>query len=462
MQQLPIRSHTAEDLLDIVKSINIKGTKILANMEQHIATLGQTLSQEDIAELGLDTRSVNRRLSIQEVCTYLDISRSSFNRYVADGKFPERPVRKTASGATVKTGYSIDDLANMRASINKVPRSEIKAFIGFLNQKGGVGKSTLTWMFSQWLALLGYRILIVDTDPQASISFLYGYKARIDTGYADTYAPFVLQDDGMILVTNSEGEEELIPDPEQPEAQAESIEEFGENGLHSLHYAIHTTHWPNIDIIPANNEILEIDVNAAAIDIATRKFSLKTGIPVRSSIEFLRAGLETVADDYDVILFDGTPSVNVSTMNIISSCDSVVIPTPCSMLDYASTVEFYSLLETILMTYLEAPKNGGRDYRDTPVPKLHALLTKFDRNSEPSKFMEKLISKTFSGHILSSYALQFTEIQKQASSFKSIYEVNLNDTNNPKALKESRASFDAVFSEILTTIINPLHEGRMS
>jgi chromosome partitioning protein len=454
MKQQVIRTHSIEDLFDTVAGINERGTKILRNMERHIAELGGSLSEEEKAQLGLASRNCARRFSIQEICALFDISRSTFHRFIDDGKIPDRPV-VNANGRDYKVGYSLDQVQEMRETLGKVPAYEYPIFLGFLNQKGGVGKSTLTWMFSQYLALRGFRVLIIDTDPQASASFLYGYKSRIDTGYWDTYVPFMLQDDGLSLRQDDSTREytsELYVD--DADANREMIEATGGvDGLNSLHYCIRGTHWKNIDIIPANNELLEIDLRAQELRFAMKKYTAKTGRAVKNSVEVLREGVNTVAGDYDVVLFDGTPSVNMSTMNIFTTCDAMVVPTPCSMLDFASTVEFHSLIQTILEHFTSSEI-------DAPVPKMHSLLTKFDKNSEPAKFMERLILKTFSSNLLTNYAYHFTEVTKQATNFKTIYEVNSSDTNNSKALKDSRKSFDTLFDEIFDTVLKPLMSGR--
>lgn len=449
MQQSPLKTHSMEVLYESVTTVADRGTQLLENLEEYISESNSGLSADELDQLGLSARRCSRRFSVQELSDMFGLSRTTLHRFIDEGRLPERPVGVSASGVPYKLGYDIDDVFKMRKLLDKTPKVKFTAVMGFLNQKGGVGKSTLTWMFSQYLALLGYRVLVVDTDPQGTISFLYGYKARIDTGYWDTYVPFLLQDNGWKfdadknVVIDENGFEEMVEELGSPEA------------LDSLHYAVHSTHWPNIDIIPANNDLNELDLDPDKLKQARLIFSERTGKKVNNRIEFLRAGIDTVADDYDVILFDGTPSVNTSTMNVLSSCDTVVVPVPCSMVDYSSTIEFYSLIKTLLEAFM-----ANSELKSVPVPQLFGLLTKFDKNSEPSRFLEKMILKTFREGLLSNYALQFTEIQKQSANFRSIYEINPSETNNGKALKESRSAFDAVFSEILTTVLMPVLEGR--
>ncbi|WP_372749872.1 AAA family ATPase [Litorivivens sp.] len=419
-----------EDLKSQVQGYKQRGRAILENLEDYISSSGIELTEGEREQLGLiNKRTCKRRFSVQDVADLVGMSRSSIHRYIDLGEIPDRPTRET-NGRTVKLGYTLEQVWEIRQKLGRLPKRDRMAIVGFLNQKGGVGKSTKSWMFGQYMALRGFRVLYVDTDPQASLSFLLGYRPRTDVGYWDTFAPFLLQD--------IEGAEE----------------EFGDGGkVSDLRYCIRPTHWPNIDIIPACNDLLELEVQSDHIMHGSpNTYESLTGIQLNSPMDLLRNGVERLGDDYDVVIFDGTPSVNTSTMNIFSTCDAVVAPVPCGMLDFNSSVEFCAMIEEILDSYIEHGINP-------PLPQLHFLLAKFHNNA-PSRFMEVLIRKTFTNALLTHYATASDEIQKHSTSFRSVYEINTADTNNSKALKRTREEYDALFEEIRTTVLAPIMNDR--
>lgn len=418
-----------ETLLHQLNGYRNRGRGILKNIESHVSDITKgSLSDADALALGItSTRVCKRRFSLQDVADLLGMSRSAIHYNIEHNKIPDRPKAPDAAGRMIKVGYSLDQLWEIRGALNKLPRRDRMAIIGFLNQKGGVGKSTSSWMFGQYMALRGYRVLYIDTDPQGSLSFLLGYRPVVDVGYWDTFAPFLLQDvDG-------------------------ALSEFGsEEAVANLRYCIRPTHWPNIDIIPACNDLLELEVLSQDIIYKSPKiFEALTGKTLSSPLDLLREGVLELQDTYDVVIFDGTPSVNTSTMNIFSTCDSVLAPVPCSMLDFNSSVEFCGMISTILDSY---KKHGLTPH----LPDIHFLLAKFHNNA-PSRFMEGLIKKTFGQGLLTHYAAASDEIQKLATTFHSIYEVNATaDTNNPQALKRAKESYDALFDEIHTQILRPI------
>ncbi len=151
--------------------------------------------------------------------------------------------------------------------------------ISIANQKGGVGKTTTTINLSAALAEKGKRILIIDIDPQGNTSSGFGVdkNQRENTVY------------------------ELIL------------------GYSSINEAIVHNVIPNLDLIPSN-------VNLAGAEIELIDKSHKEAI--------LKKELDFVQEDYDYILIDCPPSLNVLTVNAMVASDAVLVPIQC---------EFYAL-----------------------------------------------------------------------------------------------------------------------
>ena len=406
-----------EEMLVKVKAVVLKGTTILRKIPLLAKkTQENKMDSSIIDSIIMNERIQRRRYGTKQAADMAGISHTLLYAAENDGRLPKPDMRtdtlkKTRAGYTINQINQIRDVFGTRPSKPKGARA---AILGVMNLKGGSQKTTNCHLYSQYLATKGYKVLVVDTDPQGSLSFYFGQRPDHDVNYENTIAPFLLED------------EETLLEYGHPPGTSES-----------LHYAVQKTYWDNIDIIPSCLQNLHIDLLMPEL--------MRVGdLSPYDNVMKLRKGLLDVSKDYDFVIIDGTPSLNLSTLNVISACDIVFVPTPASMLDYASTVQFVALIEETIETY----QRGGF-YPN--IPDLRFFITKFSKNSY-AVFMASIIRKVFGierGDVLTNEAKHSDEIGKASNSIYSIYEINPSEADNRKRLKETVESFDALYDEML-------------
>lgn len=161
--------------------------------------------------------------------------------------------------------------------------------IALANQKGGVGKTTSSINLAASLAVLEYRTLLVDADPQANSTSGIGFDPR--TIKSSVY-------------------ECIINDLDPREA-------------------IQKTDTPNLDLLPAHIDLVGAEIEM--INLNDREFKM-------------RSVLNQVVDDYDFVIIDCSPSLGLITINALTAANSVIIPVQC---EYFALEGLGKLLNTI-------------------------------------------------------------------------------------------------------------------
>src|ERR1700760_93195 len=161
--------------------------------------------------------------------------------------------------------------------------------IALANQKGGVGKTTSSINLAASLAVLEFKTLLVDADPQANSTSGIGFDPR---NIKNSIYECIIND----------------VDP---------------------HVAISKTDTPNLDLLPAHIDLVGAEIEM--INLADREYKMKQV-------------LNSLLHEYDFIIIDCSPSLGLITINALSAADSVIIPVQC---EYFALEGLGKLLNTI-------------------------------------------------------------------------------------------------------------------
>lgn len=209
--------------------------------------------------------------------------------------------------------------------------------ISVANQKGGVGKTTTVVNLGIGLAKEGNRVLLIDSDPQGSLTVSLGYKE-----------PDRIENTLATLLESSINDESLLVD---------SVIIHQEEG---------------VDLIPANIKLSALEINM--VNVMSREMMMKSLV-------------DTLRDRYDYIIIDCMPSLGMLTINALVCADSVLVPVQAA---YLPVKGLQQLIKTI----------GRVQKRLNPNLTIEGiLLTMVDNRTNFAKDISKLVFDTYADQI---------------------------------------------------------------
>jgi chromosome partitioning protein len=208
------------------------------------------------------------------------------------------------------------------------PAKWITPVVAFANQKGGVGKTTSTVNTAVSLARRGYRTLLIDADPQGNATSSLGVdKLAVSTSIYEVLV------EGVSIV-----------DAAMPSAR------------------------PGLDLVASTPMLAGAEIEL--VEAPNRETRL-------------RAALEPVLDQYDVVLIDCPPSLGLLTVNALTAARSVVVPIQCEFLALEGLGQ--------LMTTVDLVKRG----LNPPLDVTGVLMTMFDARTRLSAHVVDEVRRYF-------------------------------------------------------------------
>jgi chromosome partitioning protein len=390
-----------------------------------------------------------RRFSSWEVSELiLKINQSTFRgRLAADPNLPGGEVEEDGR----QRWFSLEEINELRRRM-KVNRKSLmpprpagkRAFrAAIANFKGGAGKSTVALHLAHAAALDGYRILVVDFDPQATLSHSMGLNdvAEDHTVWGIMARDLVRETDRINGSAQGAESGTALPQRKIPA----SIRDMGLDALRPGDF-IKPTAWPTIDIVPSC-------ANAAFVEFASAQYRHLN--PEWTFFSAVSRFLDSLADDaYDLILFDCPPAIGYQSMNAVFAADMLYIPSGPGYWEYDSTTSFIGQLA-------EALEDLAHGFDTFPTGKIKLpkafcdvrfLMTRYEPGNDLHVAMFDAFKQVF-GDRVAEHPIEMTRAVEQSGRFlSSVYEIDYREMTRG-TWRRARATFDRAYEEFKGNVI---------
>lgn len=276
--------------------------------------------------------------------------------------------------------------------------------------KGGSGKTTTAATLAQGLSRKGHKGLVVDCDPQGSVTTLFDYLPDAEIEEDQTLIPLLRGAE-----TNVDG---IVLKPAPSDVK----------------YAIRSTYWTGIDLVPAASTLF-----AAEIYLPVRQMN-------EDRFEYWRVldyALDPVRSDYDFIIIDTPPSLSYLTTNALYAADCILMPLPPYNLDFASSTQFWSLFSDLSAKFEEHGK--GKRWSSVDL-----VLSKVKTTGQSSAILREWITAAYGGMLVPTEIPEMEAVRAASKDFGTVFD-GANESN--RSLKRALESYERLVEHI---------EGRMA
>lgn len=261
--------------------------------------------------------------------------------------------------------------------------------------KGGSSKTTTASTLAQGLSMRGHRVLVIDVDPQGSMTTLFGFLPDAEVDLEQTLLPLFSGDET------------------------------------DLRYAIRPTYWDGVDLVPASSALFSAE------------FILPTRQLKERSFQFWRTldfGLDTLRSEYDVIICDTPPSLSFLTVNALMASDGIVMPLPPNNLDFASSAQFWDLFKDLADDFAE--RGAGKDFAF-----INVLLSKVkyaapkENTGQSTAIIREWIQAAYAERVLPVEIPDVEAVRTASKEFGTVYDAT-RDNVSTRTFKSAFEAYD--------------------
>lgn len=341
--------------------------------------------------------------STTQLAALCGIDKSRVNYLISKGELPHGQLQGSGRARSFTLA---ETRAWVKAEAKIAPRPDNRTgkIVVVSNFKGGSTKTTTTMTLAQGLTLRGRRVLIVDLDPQASLTTLCGLLPDAEIAEDSTVMPYI----------------------------------YGDKT--DLRYAIRETYWDGMDLIPGSPSLFSAEFVIPHEVAKNPKFAFW---------DILRSGLKELTGDYDVILIDTPPSLSYLTINALYAGDGMLMPLPPNALDFASAAQFWNLFSDLTDNLNQ--RNAAKSFDFVNV-----LLTKVNTQDATSDIVRDWILRTYTDKVLPVEIPLTTVTSATAAEFGTAYDVSKWE-GAAKTYARAREAYDRLVEAIDNKLVRLWH-----
>lgn len=339
--------------------------------------------------------------TLTQLATLCGIDKGQVSYRVSKGDLPSGQLNEKGS----RREFTLEETRTWVQSYRNEfmrPEGARAVTISIGNFKGGVSKTTTAMVLAQGLSLRGHKVLVIDADPQGSLTTLFG----------------------------------IMPDTEVTEQQTIAPLVYGDTT--SIRSSIQPTYWAGVDLVAASSTLFSAEFVLPSRQMKDPEFQFWNVINL---------GLEDVRDDYDVIIIDTPPSLSYVTINAFMASDAMIVPLPPNALDFASSAQFWSLFSDLASNLVvNAGITKTFDF-------IHVLLARVDSGDVASDVVRSWIAATYAEKVLPVEIPKTTVTLSSSAEFGTVYDINRYE-GSAKTYSRARDAYDRVTDLVEVSIRN--------
>lgn len=373
----------------------VKSETTSERFERHAAAIADRLSAlGDPVDVPPAMKAL-RSFSSGEVAHIVGVSDGYLRQLSLDGLGPMPEL-----GTAGRRFYTLRQINELRAYLAQArPKEALKFWprrregeklqvIAVANLRGGSAKTTTSFYLAQGLALQGYRVLAIDLDPQASLSAMLGHFSEYRVRWNTTLYGAVRCDDQRV----------------------------------SMRSVILQTHFESLDLVPGNEELIGFH-------------------RVRDCVSRFTSAINQVEGDYDVVIIDSPPRMDVFTICALYAATSMLVPVLPLMANVALTGYFLSYAKKYIehMEPVGAPLNY--DF-------LKFMVIRHDPRDVSEQYVVGLLRDLLGTDVLEATVWKSTAIADAQVNVQSLYEIKKGAVGR-LAYERAMESLNAVNAEVI-------------